>query len=431
MSPLTNKGGDKQISDNLARENPIIRACLGDKVPPYCAGMIVIINGRVVGPHGVLENHCVVVEGGKIKQVAPTSQVLWPEDAKVIDAHESFVAPGFVDMHVHGALGRDTMDGSIESLAQIAKFHASGGTTAMTPTTTTHSAERIGAALDAISKAMGHDFGGAQILGAHIEGPYISQERGGAQPSEFIHKPNPVEYGQWLDRDGLITQMTLAPELPGAFELIDALLEREILPSGGHTAASYEQARAAVDRGLCHATHAFNCMSSTTKSGAFRSPGALETFLADDRVMLELIADGKHVHPGLMRLAVRAKGVDKICLVTDATAGAGLTEGAEFMVSETRAVVRDGVGMIADGSALAGSVSTLIQMVKNMVELAGVSLADAVRMASLNPSRALGINSHKGSIEPRKDADMVIFSGGFAVEKTLVGGRVEYEAKTA
>jgi N-acetylglucosamine-6-phosphate deacetylase len=393
--------------------------------------MVVIINGRVVGPHGVLENHCVVVDGGRIKQVTPTSQVLWPEDARVVDAQNSFVAPGFVDLHVHGALGRDTMDASIESLARIAKFHASGGTTVMTPTTTAGSAERISAALDAVAKAMGHDFGGAQILGAHIEGPYISRERRGAQPAQFIRDPEPAEYGPWLERDGLVTQMTLAPELSGALDLIDALLEREVLPSGGHTAASYDQARAAIDRGLCHTTHAFNCMSGTTKSGAFRSPGALETFLADDRVMMELIADGKHVHPGLVRLAVRAKGVDRICLVTDATAGAGLSEGTEFLVGETRAVVRDGVGMIPDGSALAGSASTMIQMVKNMVGLAGVSLVDAVRMASLNPARALGISSRKGSIEPRKDADIVIFSGDFAVEKTLVAGRVEYEAKPA
>jgi N-acetylglucosamine-6-phosphate deacetylase len=392
--------------------------------------MMVIINGRVVGPHGVLEHHCVVVEAGKIKQVAPTAQVLWPEDAQVIDAHDSFVAPGFVDMHVHGALGHDSMDGSVEALAQIAKFHASGGTTAMTPTTATDSAEKIGGALDAISKAMGHDFGGAQILGAHIEGPYISQQRSGAQPAQFIRDPNPGEYAAWLDREGLVTQMTLAPESPGALELIDALLEREILPSGGHTAANYEQVRAAVDRGLCHATHLFNCMSSAMKSGAFRLPGALETFLADERVMVELIADGKHVHPELMRLAVRAKGVDKVCLITDATAGAGLAEGTEFSIGEMRAVVRDGVGMVQDGSSLAGSVSTMIQLVKNMVELVGVSLTDAVRMASLNPARALGISGRKGSLEPRKDADIVVFSGSFAIEKALIGGRVEYEART-
>src|SRR2546426_12810712 len=139
--------------------------------------MVVIINGKVVAPRAVLEGHCVVIEDGKIKQVAPQSQVLWPEDAQVIDADGAYVAPGFIDMHVHGALGRDTMDASVEALAQIAKFHASGGTTAMTPTTATDSSEKINAALDAIAQAMGHDFGGAEILGAHIEGPYVSREK--------------------------------------------------------------------------------------------------------------------------------------------------------------------------------------------------------------------------------------------------------------
>jgi len=391
--------------------------------------MVVIINGRVVGPRSILEQHCVIIEGATIKQIAPTAQVLWPEDAQVIDAAGGYVAPGFVDLHVHGALGRDTMEASVEALAQITKFHASGGTTAMTLTTVTDAPEKISAALDAIAAAQGHDFGGAQILGAHIEGPYLSREKCGAQPPAFVRAPDPAEYTGWLDREGLVTQMTLAPELPGAPELIDALLEREMIPSGGHTAASWEQAAAAVDRGLCQATHLFNCMSSASKTGAFRVPGALEAFLADDRVMAELIADGKHVHPGLMKLAVRAKGVDRICLITDAIAGAGLEEGKEFRVGESRAVVRGGVGMLAGEESMAGSVSTMAQMVKNMVELAGVALVDAVRMASLNPARALGLGGHKGSLEPRKDADIVVLSPAYDVMKTLVGGQVEFERK--
>ena len=391
--------------------------------------MIVIINGRVVGPRAILDEHCVVIEGTTIKQITPTAQVMWPDDAQVIDAAGGFVAPGFVDLHVHGALGRDTMEGSVEALAQIAKFHASGGTTAMTLTTVTHSPKNITVTLDAIAQSIGHDFGGARILGAHVEGPYISREKSGAQSASFIRNPDPAEYANWLERDGLVMQMTLAPELPGALELIDALLEREIIPSGGHTSATHEQARAAVDRGLCQATHLFNCMSSMAKKGAFRVPGALEVFLADDRVMAELIADGKHVHPELMKLAVQAKGVDGICLITDATAGAGLPEGQEFQVGEVRAIVRDGVGMIVGEEAMAGSVSTMIQMVKNVVETVGVSLVDAVRMASANPARALGLSSHKGILEPRKDADIVIFTPAFEVQKTLVGGRVEFERR--
>jgi N-acetylglucosamine-6-phosphate deacetylase len=393
--------------------------------------MTVSVNGRVIGPRGVLNGHCVVIENDRIKQVAPTSQVLWPDDAELLDANGQFVAPGFVDMHVHGAVGCDTMDGSVESLAKIARFHASGGTTALTPTTVTADAGRIAHALETVARARGHDFGGAQIIGAHIEGPYLAPAKRGAHPLSLVRIPDPAEYLPWLEHDDVVTQMTLAPELPGARALIDTLLEHEVLPSGGHTAATIEQAQEAIASGLCHATHLFNCMSSQAKAGAFRLPGALEAFLLDDRVMVELIGDGKHVHPELIKLAIRMKGTDKICLITDAVAGAGLAEGAAFQVGDTTGVVRDGVGMLPDGSALIGSVSTMMQMVHQVVLRTGTSVFDVVRMASLNPARALGLSAHKGSLEPRKDADIVMFTPGFEVTHTLVAGRVEFRRSLA
>jgi len=389
--------------------------------------MIIITNGKIVTPRDVLENHCVVIEGDTIKQIAPAAQVLRPDDTQVIDAGGAFVSPGFVDIHVHGALGRDTMEGSVEALAEITKFHATGGTTAMTPSIICDSRERITAALDAIEQAKNRDFGGARILGAHMEGPYVNPKMAGALPPQFLRNPDPAEYTPWLDREGLVTHMTLAPELPGAMELIDALMEREIVPCGGHTVATGEQIEEAVDRGLCHATHLFSAMLAVTKIGPIRVAGAVEAFLADDRTMVEVIADGKHL-PGLMlRMTVNAKGVDGVCVITDATAGAGLSEGAEFSIGATRAVVRDGVGVLPDNTALAGSAATMMRVVRTMIKKAGASVPDAVRMASLNPARALSLSGRKGSLEPRKDADVVIFSPQFEVQMTMIGGRIEFQ----
>ncbi|MBM3858507.1 MAG: N-acetylglucosamine-6-phosphate deacetylase [Verrucomicrobia bacterium] len=389
--------------------------------------MIIITNGKIITPRDVLENHCVVIENGVIKQIVPDAQVPKPDDARVIDAGGAFVSPGFVDIHVHGAVGRDTMEGSVEALAEITKFHASGGTTALTPSLIGDTRERMTAALDAIQQAMDQKIGGARILGAHMEGPYVNRKQAGALPEHFIRDPNPEEYLPWLDREGLVTHMTLAPELPGAMELIDALMEREMVPCGGHTSATGDEIEAAVDRGLCHATHLFSAMSAVTKIGPIRVAGAVEAFLADDRTMVEVIADGKHLPPLMLRMTVNAKGVDNVCIITDATAGAGLPEGAEYTVGATRAVVHDGVGVLPNNTALAGSAATMMRVVRTMVEKAGVSMSDAVRMASLNPARVLSLAGRKGSLEPNKDADVVIFTPTFEVQTTIIGGRIEFQ----
>lgn len=389
--------------------------------------MLSITNGKIITPQGVIENHALVIENGIIQRIVPASLAPPAPEAEVIDAAGAYVSPGFVDIHVHGARGRDTMEASLEALAEITRFHASGGTTALTPSLIGDSPERISAVLDTIQQAMNQHLGGARILGAHMEGPYVNPKMAGALPPQFIRNPDPAEYLPWLDREGLVTHMTLAPELPGALELIDALMEREIVPCGGHTVATGEQVEAAIDRGLCHATHLFSAMSAVAKIGPIRVAGAVEAFLADDRVMVEVIADGKHLPALMLRMTVNAKGLDRVCVITDATAGAGLPEGTEYTIGATRAVVHEEVGMLPDASALAGSTATMIRVVRTMVEKVGLPLTDAVRLASLNPARVLSLAGHKGSLEPKKDADVVIFTPNFEVQTTIVGGRIEYQ----
>ena len=240
---------------------------------------------------------------------------------------------------------------------------------------------------------------------------------------ENLRNPDPAEWRQLLEHTDVITQMTLAPELPGALPLIEALAERGIIASVGHSDAWEEEVAAAWAHGLRQATHTFNCMSTSRRRGPYRAAGVLEFVLSEPDILCEAIADGRHISPTLLRLLCRAKGVDGIALITDATAGAGLPAESRFMLGRTPCVVRDGVALTEDGTALAGSTSSMINGVRNMIDLCGVSLVEAVRMASLNPARALRLDGRKGSIAPGMDADLVMLTLDFDVRETWVGGR--------
>jgi N-acetylglucosamine-6-phosphate deacetylase len=242
----------------------------------------------------------------------------------------------------------------------------------------------------------------------------------------MIRNPDAAEWRQLIEDADVITQMTLAPELPGALELIEALALRGIIASVGHSDAWDDEVAAAFAHGLRHATHTFNCMSSSRRRGPYRVAGVLEFVLGEPEILCEVIADGRHVSPTLLTLLYRAKGADGIALITDATAGAGLPEETHFMLGEIPCVVRDQVALTEDGAALAGSTSSMIRGVRNMVELAGVPLVEAVRMASLNPARALRLDQRKGSIAPGMDADMMVLTPGLDVRETWVGGRAVY-----
>jgi N-acetylglucosamine-6-phosphate deacetylase len=321
------------------------------------------------------------------------------------------------------------MEATPEAFEAICRFHASGGTTALALTTITAPIDDIVAVLRLAADFRKKEPTGARLLGIHVEGPYFSKEKPGAHLPELICNPSPEHYKPLLEwatgTDNVMIQMTLAPELPGALGLIDALRERGVRVSGGHTNAWDDEACAGFVHGMEGATHTFNCMSTARRRGPYREAGMLEFALSEPGIVCELIADAKHVSTTLIRMLYFAKGPDGICLITDATSGAGLAEGTTFELGEIKCVVRDGVCLLADGSALAGSAATMGQCVRTMVKEANISLVEAIRMATLNPAKALKLPT-KGVLQKGADADLVILSDDLEVAATYVQGRLVY-----
>jgi N-acetylglucosamine-6-phosphate deacetylase len=260
-----------------------------------------------------------------------------------------------------------------------------------------------------------------QVVGVHVEGPFISNIKCGAQRAEFIQNPSPVAVQLLLGHADVIKRITIAPELPGAPEAIEKFHAREISVSGGHSNAWDDEAQAALTRGMSSVTHTFNCMSSARRRGIHRVAGLLEFALGEPTVLCELIADGHHVSTTLMKMLYRAKRGAGICLVTDATAGAGLPNGSRFSLFGKDCVVEDGVCLLADHSALAGSASRMIDLVRTMVNDVEVPLHEAFAMATENPARAISLAT-KGRLAIGTDADLIVLSPELEVLRTFVGG---------
>lgn len=371
------------------------------------------------------------VAGGFIQGVSSAGRRLKPLPGEaVVDGNGAYLAPGFIDLHVHGAMRRDTMEATAEAFDAIRAFHASGGTTALALTTVAAAPEEIERVLRFAGQYGGGP--GPRFLGVHLEGPCFASSKAGAHRAEWIRLPDPRETERWLRHAEIMTQVTLAPELDGALELIKELRSHHIIVSGGHSEAWDDEASLAFAAGMSQVSHLYNAMSGARRRGLCRVAGLLEFALAEPGMRGELIADGRHVSPTLMRLACRAKGVEGITLVTDATAGAGLPEGSEYQLGDLRCVVRDGAGLTADGSALAGSVIRMIDGVRRLVRDVGVPLPEAVQMATWNPARALAFDRRRGwhplwgSLSAGAPADLVLLSEALEVQATYVGGTLVY-----
>jgi N-acetylglucosamine-6-phosphate deacetylase len=376
---------------------------------------MIFTNARLIFPDGIRDRLELVANEGKIAAIREQTRARGKD---VIDFGGNYLAPGFVDLHVHGAVGRDTMEASAEAFRAICGFHATGGTTSLLLTTATAPMDNLIAVLNAVQSCRSSISG---IAGVHVEGPFISKAKCGAQRVDLVQDPSPVAIRPLLEHPDVIRRVTIAPELPGALEAIENFHGHGISVSGGHSDAWDENARGAFDRGMRSVTHTFNCMSSARRRGIYRVGGLLEFALSEPEILCELIADGHHVSATLMKMLYRAKGAAGICLVTDATAGAGLPDGSRFSLFGNDCIVEGGVCLLADRSALAGSASCMIDLVRTLVNDIEVPLHEAIAMATRNAARAIGLKM-KGQLAIGTDADLIILSPELEVQRTFAAG---------
>jgi N-acetylglucosamine-6-phosphate deacetylase len=373
---------------------------------------MIFTNCRVILADAIRDDLDVVLRDGKIAELRATA----PQSDDTIDLGGNFLAPGFVDVHVHGAIGHDAMEANADAFRAICDYHASGGTTSLLLTTATAPFPEILLALTQIGKREI-----PQVAGAHVEGPFISRDQAGAQNPEFICEASAELIGCLLEHRDVIKRITIAPETKGALAAIKEFSAAGIVVSGGHSNAWEEDARAALENGMRSATHTFNCMSSSRRRGTKRVAGLLEFALSEPKICCELIAEEHHVSPAMIKLVYCAKGVGRIVLVSDATAGAGLAEDTTFELAGKKCIVKNGACFVADNGSLAGSASRLIDLVQAMIRSAEVTLPDAIAMVSRNPAREAGLTD-KGEIAIGKDADLVVLLPELEVLQTYVNG---------
>lgn len=386
------------------------------------ADLVIVYGGTVITGGRVLTDTSVVMEGGKIVDLVPDRSVATARDGTVVSAEGRIVCPGLINLHLHGGGGWDAMEGTYEALCGMAMTHAEFGTTVIAPTIAGFSENSRKGFFAAILRCLDEGTGSAEVIGVNWETPFINPRMAGAFDRTFLAEPTPEAVASLLaEARGTLKIATVAPELPGALAAIRHLTGSGVLVSIGHTDASYEEAKAGIDAGATLGTHIFN----TSRGISHRDIGAAGALLLDERVTVELIADGHHVSPSAAKLVFKLKGRDGLYLITDSIEAAGTNMPSFTLRNGLHVEIREGRTWGPE-DRLIGSILTMDQAVRNLMEWFGLELTEAIRYATAVPARVMGIADRKGSIEIGKDADIIIADQNFSVQATFVGGRRVY-----
>lgn len=364
-----------------------------------------------------MDGGSVIIDGNKIVEVSNCG--LPVAGAEIIDAQGAYVVPGGVEIHVHGGGGRDFMEGSEEAFRVAIDAHMQHGTTSIFPTLSSSTVPMIQAAIATTEKLMAEP--DSPVMGLHLEGHYLCMEMAGGQMPENIKDPDPAEYEMLLNSTTCIKRWDAAPELPGIAEFGKCCVEHGCLPTVAHTKAEYKDVKAAYEVGFTHATHFYNAMSGVHKNREFKHEGTIESVYAIPEMTVELVADGIHVPPVMLKMVHGLKGVERTALITDALAVAASDSQTAF---DPRVIIEDGVCKLADRSALAGSIATMDRLVKTAVTMAGIPMEDACRMVSETPARIMKISDRKGTLEKGKDADIMMFDANIDLCFVMAMGKV-------
>lgn len=382
------------------------------------------INARVILQERVISNGAVRVADGVIKGIYENEYTIMPED-NIIDAKGLYLSPGFIDVHVHGGGGGYFMSADQKQIDSVCKMHLSHGTTSMTPSLSTAPKEMLMNAMNAVNEYEKSETKRPNFLGFHLEGPYLSPKACGAMPEGYLRHPDREEYMSLVEKYPNIVRWGLAPELPGAIEMIQELNLRKIRTSIAHSDALFEESMSAYEAGAQCVTHFYSLTSSVRRINAYRYAGTVELAYLLDDMWVEVIADGKHLPASLLKLIYKIKGSDRIMLVTDSISAGGweTMEGDAFSQTGMPIIIEDGVAKLPSRQSFAGSIATTDRVVRTMMNLAGVSVNEAVKMATATPAKHLGVFNKKGSISVGKDADLLLFDDDIRIKAVYLAGK--------